>query len=178
MVKIKCEIKRLDSLDKKINTIIQKLPQTVQKSVEDILKEIQVCAIRLEKGHHDDGILCELVDVSNNRIKGKVYADVKTFPFFMFEHYGTGQYAEMEHIGKTKHFIESGYTEWLIPVNNAPKPLPYPIVTSKYMPGVEFYLAHGVKANHFMTDAEFKTRETNKEIVGQHVKDMLKEVCK
>ena len=136
---------------------------TIQKSVEDILKEIQVCAIRLEKGHHDDGILCELVDVSNNEIKGKVYADVKAFPFFMFEHYGTGQYAEMQHIGKTKHFIESGYTEWLIPVNNAPKPLPYPIVTSKYMPRVEFYLAHGVKANHFMTDAEFKTRETNKE---------------
>lgn len=175
MVKINCKVKGLNNLDKKINTIIKKLPQTVEKSVEDILKEIRVCAIRLEKGHHDDGILCELVDVSNNKVKGRVFANVKTFPFFMFEHYGTGQYAEMEHIGKTKHFIESGYTEWFIPVSVAPRQLPYPIVTINDM---QFYIAHGVKANHFMTDAEFETRETNKEIIEKHIKDMLKEVCK
>lgn len=175
MVKINCKVKGLNNLDKKINTIIKKLPQTVEKSVEDILKEIRVCAIRLEKGHHDDGILCELVDVSNNKVKGRVFANVKAFPFFMFEHYGTGQYAEMEHIGKTKHFIESGYTEWFIPVSVAPRQLPYPIVTINDM---QFYIAHGVKANHFMTDAEFETRETNKEIIEKHIKDMLKEVCK
>lgn len=175
MVKIKCKIKGLDSLDKKLNTIIKKLPQTIEKSVEEILKEIQVCAIRLEKGNHDNGILCESVDVANNKIKGKVYADVKAFPFFMFEHYGTGQYAEMEHIGKTKHFIESGYTEWFIPVSVAPRELPYPIVTINDM---QFYIAHGVKANHFMTNAEFETRDNNIETVQRNIYKLLKEVCK
>lgn len=174
MAKIKCKIKGLDKLDKKLNTIIKELPQTIEESVEEILKETRACAIKLEKGHHDDGILCELVDVSNNEIKGKVYADVKAFPFFMFEHYGTGQYAEMEHIGKTQHFIESGYTEWFIPVSVIEKTLNYPIISINE---TQFYLAHGVKANHFMTDAEFETRESNKEIVVKNIKNMLKEVC-
>lgn len=175
MVKIKCKIKGLDRLGKKINTIVKELPQTIEKSVEDILKEIRGCAIKLEKGHHDDGILCELVDVSSNEVKGRIYADVKAFPFFMFEHYGTGQYAEMEHVGTTKHFIESGYTEWFIPVSMAPRELHYPIVTIN---DAQFYIAHGVKANHFMNDAEFETRESNKEIIEKNIKNMLKEVCK
>lgn len=175
MVKIKCTVKGLNNLDRKINTIIKRLPQTIEKSIEEILKEIQTCAIKLEKGHHDDGILCELIDASNREIKGRVYADVEAFPFFIFEHYGTGQYAEMEHIGRTKHFIESGYTEWLIPVNVAPRELHYPIVTINNM---QFYIAHGAKANHFMTDAEFETRESNKEVVEKQIKNMLKEVCK
>jgi hypothetical protein len=175
MVKISCKIKGLDKLNKKVNTIIKNLPQTVEQSVEDILKEMQICAIRLEKGHHEEGILCELVDVSNNVIKGKVYADVKAFPFFMFEHYGTGQYAEMEHIGKTEHFINSGYTEWFIPVSAVDRTLSYPIITINDM---QFYIAHGVRANHFMTDAEFETREKNKETIEKQIKSMLKEVCK
>ena len=174
MVKINCKIKAKYNY-KKIQELQKKLPQTIKDSVEDILKTIRGCAIKLEKGHHDNGILCELVDVSNNNVKGKVYADINAFPFFLFEHYGTGQYAEMNHIGKTKHFIESNYTEWFIPVSAAPKALPYPIVTINDM---QFYIAHGVKANHFMTDAEFETRESNKEILEKNVKNMLKEVCK
>ena len=37
-----------------------------------------------------------------------------------------GKYAEQEHVGTTKHFIESGYTEWFIPVNKVEKPLGFP----------------------------------------------------
>lgn len=175
MVKIKCKVKGLNKLNKKLNTIINKLPETIEKSVEEILKDMRGTAIRLEKGHHDDGIICELVDVSNNKVKGRVFADIKAFPFFMFEHYGTGQYAEMNHIGTTKHFIESGYTEWFIPVSIAPRELHYPIVTIN---DAQFYIAHGVKANHFMTDAEFETRDSNIETVEKNIYKLLKEVCK
>ena len=56
MVKFKCEIKGLDKLEKKINTIIKELPSKVQESVEDILKNIQGYAIRLERGHNSNGI--------------------------------------------------------------------------------------------------------------------------
>lgn len=175
MVKIKCKIKGLGKLDKKINTIIRKLPQKAEESVEEIINQIRGSAIRLEKGHHEDGILCELVDVSNNKIKGRVYADIKAFPFFMFEHYGTGEFAEMPHIGKTQHFIESGYTQWFIPVSAVERRLGYPIIS---ILGMEFYIAHGVKANHFMTDAEFETRDTNIDIIEKKIYEMLKEVCK
>jgi len=174
MVKISCKVKAKYDY-KRIEKLQKGLPKAIKDSVEDILNNIRGCAIRLEKGHHNDGILCELVDLSNNKVKGKVYADVRAFPFFMFEHYGTGAFAEMEHIGKTEHFIKSGYVEWFIPVAIAPKPLPYPIVTINE---AQFYIAHGVRANHFMTDSEFETRDSNVEIVEKNIYKLLEEVCK
>lgn len=86
-----------------------------------------------------------------------------------------GQYAEQEHIGKTKHFIESGYTEWYIPVNKVGRSLNYPIVTINKQ---QFYVAIGNKANHFINDAEFNSRNENAEIVKKKLDEMLMEVCK
>lgn len=95
--------------------------------------------------------------------------------YLWFEYFGTGQYAEKSHIGTTPHFIESGYTEWLIPINKVERKLNYPIITIK---GNQFYLARGAKANHFMGDAEFLSREENLETVRTKLDTMLKEVCK
>ncbi len=86
-----------------------------------------------------------------------------------------GQYAEQEHIGKTKHFIESGYTEWYIPVNKVGRPLNYPIITIN---GKQFYVAVGSKANHFINDAEFESRNENSEIARKRLNEMLKECTK
>ena len=49
MVSFKCEIKGLNSLEKKINKIGKDHPQKVEESVEEVLKNIQGYAIRLEK---------------------------------------------------------------------------------------------------------------------------------
>lgn len=81
----------------------------------------------------------------------------------------------MEHVGTTQHFLDSGYTEWFIPVNKVEKKLNYPIIT---LGDMQFYIAHGSKANHFLSDAEFKTRDTNIETVEKHIYEMLREVCK
>lgn len=86
-----------------------------------------------------------------------------------------GRYAEEEHIGKTKHFIESGYTEWYIPVNKVGRSLSYPIVI---IGNEQFYVATGSKANHFLADGEFQSRNENKEIIEKKLKEMLKECCK
>ncbi len=81
----------------------------------------------------------------------------------------------MEHVGKSKHFIQSSYTEWFIPVSKVEKKLPYPIVNIQ---GMDFYVAHGSKANHFIADAGFKSRNENAEIVKKKLDEMLKECCK
>lgn len=179
-MKLNCTIKVKHNF-KNIDSIIKKLPDIGQQSVEDIIKNIRGYAVRLEKGHKDEGILCELVDTSTGQIKGKVYADPSKFmtdnnqSYLWFEYFGTGQYAEQEHIGRTKHFIESGYTEWYIPVNKVGRNLNYPIVTIN---GTQFYVAVGAKANHFLEDAEFKSRQENVEITKKKLEEMLKEVCK
>lgn len=127
-----------------------------------------------------NGILVEMIDMSTKEVKGKVYADPSKFmsngvSYLFFEYFGTGANAEMEHIGKSKHFIESGYTEWFIPVSKVEKALPYTIVNIQ---GMDFYIAHGMKANHFMSDASFKSRNENAEIVKKKLDEMLMEVCK
>lgn len=95
--------------------------------------------------------------------------------YLWFEYFGTGKYAEKEHIGKTSHFIESGYKEWYIPVNKVGKTLNYPIITIKES---QFYVATGSKANHFMSDASFESRNENIETTKKKLKEMLKEVLK
>lgn len=148
---ISCDIKIKHNF-KNINAIIQKLQQTAKIITEDILKNIQGYAIRLEKGHNENGILVEMIDMSTKEVKGRVYADPSKFitengqSYLWFEYFGTGQYAEQEHIGKTKHFIESGYTEWHIPVSKVGRKLNYPIVT---ISGKQFYVAVRSKSKSF-----------------------------
>lgn len=143
MINFNCNIKVKHNF-KNIKAITQKLPQIAREITEDVLKNIQGYAIRLEKGHKEDGILVEMVNMSTQKVKGRVYADPSKFmtengqSYLWFEYFGTGQYAEQEHIGKTKHFIETGYTEWYIPVNKVGRKLNYPIVT---IGNSQFYVA-------------------------------------
>ena len=46
---------------------------------EDVLNNIRGYAIRLEKGHNEEGILVEMVDMSTKEVKGRVYADPSKF---------------------------------------------------------------------------------------------------
>lgn len=179
-MKFDCKVKVKHNY-KNINSIIQKLPETVNESIEEVLKNIRGYAIKFEKGHNEEGILVEMVNMSTKEVKGRVYAKPEEFmtddgqSYLWFEYFGTGQYAEKEHIGRTSHFIESGYTQWLIPLNKVEKSLNYPIITIK---DSQFYLARGMKANHFLSDSEFYTREQNKEIVTKKLNQMIKECCK
>lgn len=122
-----------------------------------------------------------MVDMSNKEVKGRVYANPSKFmtengqSYLWFEYFGTGQFAEQSHIGKTKHFIESGYTEWYIPVNKVERKLNYPIITIN---NNQFYVAVGSKSNHFIENAEFKSRNENIEIAKNKIEAMLKEACK
>ena len=180
MISFNCNFKVKHNF-KNVNAITQKLPQTAKLITEDVLKNIRGYAIRLEKGHNENGILVEMIDMSTKEVKGRVYADPSKFmtengqSYLWFEYFGTGQYAEQEHIGKTKHFIESGYTEWYIPVNKVGRSLSYPIVTINKQ---QFYVAVGSKANRFISDAEFESRNENSEIARKRLDEMLKECTK
>lgn len=179
MINFNCNIKVKHNF-KNISAIAQKLPQIAKEITEDVLNNIRGYAIKLEKGHNENGILVEIIDMSTKEVKGRVYADPSKFmsngvSYLFFEYFGTGANAEMEHVGKTKHFIQSGYTEWFIPVSKVEKALSYPVVNIQ---GIDFYIAHGSKANHFMSDASFQSREENVEVAKKKIEEMLKEVCK
>ncbi len=151
MINFNCNIKVKHNF-KNISAIAQKLPEMAKEITEDILNNIRGYAIRLENGYNENGILVEMIDMSTKEVKGKVYADPSKFmtengqSYLWFEYFGTGQFAEQDHIGKTKHFIESGYTEWYIPVNKVGRSLNYPIVTINKQ---QFYVAVRSKSKSF-----------------------------
>lgn len=178
-IKLKCKIKAKHNF-KRFEQIEKKLPQAIKTGIEEVLKNLQTEAIRFEKGQNKEGIIVDRVDLSTGEIKGRVYADPSKFmsngqSYLWFEYFGTGSYREMEAIGKTEHFVSTGGTEWFIPVSKVEKPLNYPIIT---LGDMKFYVAHGVKPNHFLQDAEFKTRNTNIESIEKQIYEMLKGVCK
>lgn len=169
-IKTKYGLKRIDELINRLQTSI---------GIEEVLKNMRGYAIKLEKGHNEEGILIEMINSSGEE-KGRLYATPDQFmsndmSYLFFEYYGTGSKAEMPHIGKTKHFIESGFTQWFIPVDKVEKKLGYPIIT---LQGAEFYVAHGVAPNHFLEDAEFQSREENKDIIKRKLNEMIKEACR
>lgn len=174
MISFNCNIKVKHNF-KNIDAIVKKLPQTAKIITEDVLKNIRGYAIRLEKGHNEEGILVEMIDMSTKEVKGRVYTDKDKFPWAMFEHFGTGDFRELPPVGTTKHFLETGGSQWFIPVSKAEKELRYPIIEIN---GMQFYVARGVRANHFLTDSEFYTREKNKEILVKELNQMFRDICK
>lgn len=167
-IKSKNKLKSISKLEKKIPKILKDITLLVSNNIRNK-------AIRLERGNNSNGILVELVNVEDNQVISRVYTSTENMPWAMFEHFGTGDFREMEAIGRTKHFLETGGSEWFIPVKKVEKVLNYPIITIN---GIDFYVAHGAKANHFMTDAEFLTREENKNIVRNKINQLIKEVSK
>ena len=68
MINFNCNIKVKHNF-KNIDAIIQKLSQFSKESVEEVLKNVRGYAIKLERGHNEEGILCELIDTSNMEVK-------------------------------------------------------------------------------------------------------------
>lgn len=67
-IRLKCKIKAKHNF-KKFKQIRKKLPQAIQKGIEEVLDNIQTEAIRLEKGHNQEGIIIDRVDLSTKEIK-------------------------------------------------------------------------------------------------------------
>lgn len=94
MISFNCNFKVKHNF-KNIKAITQKLPQTARLISKDILDNIRGYAIRLEKGHKEEGIIVEMIDMSTKTVKGRVYADPAKFmtengqSYLWFEYFGT-----------------------------------------------------------------------------------------
>ena len=172
---IKIKIKNVDKLNKKLQTVSNELVESVANGVKKASENTCNYAIRLRRGNKNDGIEVEMINMENGKVKSRIHTNQDLFPYSWFEHYGTGRYAELDHVGTTKHFLETNYEQWFIPVDKVDRALNYPIIEIQ---GAKFYLAHGVKPNPFLQKAEFEKRIENLEDVKMEIKHMLKEVCK
>lgn len=94
-IKIKCKIKVKHNF-KNFAKIEKELPQAVVNGIEKVLKNLHTEAIKLEKGQNGEGIIIDRVDLNNNTIKSRIYADPNKFmsngqSYLWFEYFGTRQ---------------------------------------------------------------------------------------
>lgn len=68
MINFSCNIKVKHNF-KNINAITQRLPEVAKEITEDVLKNIRGYAIKLERGHNEDGILVEMINMSTKEVK-------------------------------------------------------------------------------------------------------------
>lgn len=67
-IKLNCEINVKHNY-KRFDEIKKRLAQSI--GLEDVLKNLQGCAIRLERGRNEEGIIVEMVEGSTGKVKRK-----------------------------------------------------------------------------------------------------------
>lgn len=116
MINFNCNIKVKHNF-KNIDAIIQRLPETAKIITEDVLKNIRGYAIRLEKGHNENGVLVEIINMSTKEVKGRVYADPSKFmtengqSYLWFEYFGTRTICGTRTYWKNKAFCRKSDTQ-------------------------------------------------------------------
>lgn len=171
---LKVEVKGLNSCINKLEKIINRLTHSVGNGVEIALSDTQsaVIASKNKSIEYPDQILDSEIktQLQSDKLEGRVYTDGERV---LFVEYGTGTEAEMPHIGKTKTFLNSNFSMWLLPVEKAP--IDYGVSRRIKIGHSEFYVMLPTTPKHFVSNTAFNRRDSNIEVIKSEIIKMLKE---
>jgi len=174
MIEVKWNTKKVNSLYKKFDKIINFLPKAVERGVKISLTDMQRLALEKKRGNKNVEMIPFSIKVEENVIHGRLYTDKQTFSYASFLEYGTGTYAEREHIGTTKTFISSNYTYWYLPVEKADRDFGSERLIT--IGENQYYIMYPQKPSPFMRPTGFESRDKNVDNVSEAIFKMLKEV--
>lgn len=174
MIEIKFNEKKLNSLYKKMDNIEKNINKHIEVGLEAGLKEIQKMAYQYKKGKKE-GILIEVTNKSG-QIVGRVYTDKDIMPWALFLEFGTGTYAELPHIGKTKTFFASGFQYWYLPIGKATREFGEDRKIT--LNGRTYYVMYAQQPKPFMRPAGFNGRDKVVDEVKKAINEFLKEAVK
>lgn len=115
----------------------------------------------------NDGVLIHN-DVKNN--DGVYYG--------LIIEYGSGTNAEIEHIGTTPKFQESGFEYWFVPDEVAPKLSDYKYKTITTDNGEIIYMVFGQNPKHIYTDAAKEISEKLEEWTNTYISENLEKILR
>lgn len=161
----------------KMDKLIKGLPKTTETGVKSALESTHKLALQLKpQGKSNAGILIQLLDTQDNIIKGRVYTDVKNFPYLVYLEFGTGIHADPEGGGSRAKKIP-----WYVHTSMADLSMyNYKVVTFTDENGKEekFYKIYGMKSHPYMRPAGFQNRDNNIELVEKSISEMIRKVIK
>ena len=83
MIDISWNKDNLKSFEKKMETIIKKLPETAKLGVEDSLKNTQEKALKNKRGNKDEKLIpIEILDFDKGKVVGRVYTNKDLYVLF------------------------------------------------------------------------------------------------
>ena len=175
MITMNWNEKNINSFEKKMNKLVVSVVKNTTIGLEEALKNIQATALKLKKGKSTEDLIPYVIIKDDNKlIVGRVYTDRTVFSYASFLEYGTGIYAEREHIGTTKTFIQSGYSYWFLPVDKADRDFGSDrIIVIK---GEKFYIMYPQQPQPFMRPTAFQTRSETVDIIKTKLKQGIREV--
>lgn len=101
-------INRKSNSKKIIDDIKKQMPNAMEKVMSFAKSE----ALKRKRGNKNTDLILFEITMENNIITGRLYTN---FDYALFLEYGTGDKAEMPHIGHTETFKKSGYKYWFLP---------------------------------------------------------------
>lgn len=161
----------LDRFYTKMDKLIKELPKGAEKGVKNALEGTQRLAIQLKpQGKSNEGILVEILDTEKNIVSGRVFTDVRRFPYLVYLEFGTGLYADSEGGGSRAKKIP-----WYVHISMADlSKYNYPILTTA--DGEQFYIVWGMHPSPYMRPAGFQRRDDNIDEIQKAIYETLKEV--
>lgn len=176
MIEISWNEKNLNSFYKKMDSIAKSLKEHTLKGVDSASEETRKYALSKKRGNKDDDLILKEINSHAKEMISRVYTH---FSYASFLEFGTGRYAEMPHIGKSKTFIESGFRFWYAPATSVNKSYTltdfmvvdgvfYPMITQ--FRGKTYVMCFEQKPLPFMRPAAFYMRGKTVETIKNEIK--------
>lgn len=160
------------------DNILKNLEKSYPIAMEQIMKYAQEKALSYKNGSKNKEMIPYEISNNGKEIIGRLYTN---FEWALFQEYGTGQYAEMNHIGKTKLFKLSDFYCWYAPADKVKrqyKDNQYMNINGEMFPmnaninGNKYVMVFSQKANPFMRPTAFALEDQavnifTKEIINQ-----------
>ena len=158
-------IDRINSIEKILNS--NEIKEYLAKKMINVINRLSDERLSYDenyKNHNKYQITDEYI---------RIYNDVENESgqhYSLILEYGSGIYAEKEHIGKTDTFIATGYMYWYVPEEEAPELIEYPYERIETSEGV-LYKVYGQTPKHIYEDSA-KIIENN---VARWVREYVKQ---
>lgn len=185
MIEIKWNDNKLKSFYSKMDKLADNIKSKAKEGVNKSLEESQKYAKSKLRFNTDGKILTEISE--SKEIVGRIYTDSLSFSYAPFVEYGTGQYAELDHIGHSKLFRFSNMTCWYAPADKVKKQYRDDQVVeingemfpmNAYIDNQKYVMVFSQRPQPFMRPTAFNRREPNKKLIKEEIKKGIKEAIK
>ena len=160
--------------------IVDRIEKGLPKAMEVLMQKAQEIALSNKKGNKNKDLIPFEIDNSGSGVIGRLYTD---FEYALFFEYGTGQYAEMPHIGKTKLFKYSNFYCWYAPADKVGKQYRddqfieinnelFPM--NAYIDGSKYVMVFSQKPKPFMRPTAFELESIASNLFAQALREEIR----